>query len=230
MTTLDDLELELRKLPGVRSAGFSEREDLLYVQLHLADTVPEPTLPMQAARIAYRNSDRPVAVELVRWRNLEAPVVPVANEPVELPSEEPAPQLPSTADTEIDLREVPRETRARLLAVLTFPDTDELEVHLTHAGRRAIGRADAAAGLVAAVDATLDALSQLTDDLELDATWARALESQGSGFLVAVGLEVGDRDQHGVAAGSTPVEAAARATLHALNRTIASALDAAVAG
>ena len=33
---LDDLELELRKLPGVRAAGFDQHEDVLFVQLHLA--------------------------------------------------------------------------------------------------------------------------------------------------------------------------------------------------
>ena len=35
---LDDLELELRKLPGVRAAGFDEREDMLLVQLHVGAT------------------------------------------------------------------------------------------------------------------------------------------------------------------------------------------------
>ena len=34
MTTLDDLELELRKLPGVHAAGFEERDDVLLIQLH----------------------------------------------------------------------------------------------------------------------------------------------------------------------------------------------------
>ena len=36
---LDDLELELRKLPGVKAAGFDEREDMLLVQLHMGDRV-----------------------------------------------------------------------------------------------------------------------------------------------------------------------------------------------
>ena len=35
--SIDDLELELRKLPGVRSAGFDESDDVLLVQLHVAD-------------------------------------------------------------------------------------------------------------------------------------------------------------------------------------------------
>src|SRR4029079_9819385 len=37
---LDDLELELRKLPGVRAAGFTERDDLLVVQVQVAGGTP----------------------------------------------------------------------------------------------------------------------------------------------------------------------------------------------
>ena len=42
MNSLDDLELELRKLPGVKAAGFDEREDMLLVQLHLGDRIDAP--------------------------------------------------------------------------------------------------------------------------------------------------------------------------------------------
>ena len=70
--SLDDLELELRKLPGVRAAGFDERDDMLLVQLHVGDrSATEATdvpVPVSAVRIAARHSDRPVAVEIVRWR------------------------------------------------------------------------------------------------------------------------------------------------------------------
>ena len=33
----DDLELELRQLPGVRAAGFEELDDMLLVQLHVSE-------------------------------------------------------------------------------------------------------------------------------------------------------------------------------------------------
>src|SRR5690242_16079509 len=69
MTTLDDLELELRKLPGVHSAGFEERDDVLLIQLHAGSERGVQPLPVAATRIAARHSDRPVAVEVVRWRN-----------------------------------------------------------------------------------------------------------------------------------------------------------------
>jgi hypothetical protein len=115
------------------------------------------------------------------------------------------------------------EDRVRLLAVLTFPDTDELEVHLTLAARRTIGRAAASRGLLAAVEATLDGLRGFVPGLAYEPAWARTLEtSTGDGFLVAAGL-TGTHTQtprHGLASGSSAIEAAARATLQALNRSI----------
>ena len=53
---VDDLELELRKLPGVRAAGFTERDDVLLIQLQVSGETPPPNLPLQATRIAYRHS------------------------------------------------------------------------------------------------------------------------------------------------------------------------------
>lgn len=326
MTTLDDLELELRKLPGVRATGFTERDDVLLVQVHVGDEYTEPTLPLQATRIAYRHSDRPVAVELVRWRtrdvhvhdtagrveggatvaaptaaesassgSVESPradpapgataraqapeahapaaepepprerarvaapppaeesfvarppareaapapphepapapapapsAAPAAQEP---PASEPAPVVEgaATAPSPRANRRAgsgPDEDRVRLLAVLTFPETDELEVHLTLQGRRTIGRAAASRGLLASVEATLDALGAFVPGLAYQPAWARTLEtSTGEGFLVAAGLAGPENDapRHGLASGSSAIEAAARATLQALNRSIA---------
>lgn len=322
MTTLDDLELELRKLPGVRATGFTERDDVLLVQVHVGDEYHEPTLPLQATRIAYRHSDRPVAVELVRWRTRDvhahdiaghvesgptiaaptaaetapprpapatrpesprfdagavpttftgatdtradvpppppapppsretapvaAPTPPVdeqsfvtrqpppapAPEPQRAPAPEPEPAPPqpppatSTGAGRVNRRSGSGsdEDRVRLLAVLTFPETDELEVHLTLQGRRTIGRAAASRGLLASVEATLDALGAFVPGLAYQPAWARTLEtSTGEGFLVAAGLAGPENDgpRHGLASGSSAIEAAARATLQALNRSIA---------
>ena len=75
---LDDLELELRKLPGVRAAGFTDRDDMLVVQVQVSGDDPSPGLSQQAARIAYRHADKPVALEVVRWRTAApAPAVAV---------------------------------------------------------------------------------------------------------------------------------------------------------
>ncbi len=61
VNSLDDLELELRKLPGVRAAGFDERDDVLLIQLHVAGETPEQQpVPVSASLIAARHSDRQV--------------------------------------------------------------------------------------------------------------------------------------------------------------------------
>jgi len=218
---LDDLELELRKLPGVRSAGFDARDELLIVQLHVAPgVVPEGSLPLAATRIAARHADRPVAVEVVRWRehaegHAAAPAAAATPAPAAAPSEAPA-----------ESGEAPSTKRLRLLAVLSFPDTDELEVHLILDGRRTIGRAPASRGLVAALDATLAAIADFEFSFSPTPRWARALESTQEEALIAVALdegEPGERVLYGVASGATPIDAAARATLDAINRRVTKA-------
>jgi hypothetical protein len=224
--SLDDLELELRKLPGVRAAGFEERDDMLLIQLHVgdADSYEQP-VPIAASRIAARHWQRPVVVEVVRWRS-----APSANGPSAAASA--APLAPSTrtgvraagAEGAADGR------RPRLLAVLAFPDTDELEVHLIHDGKRTIGRAAASTGLVGAVEATLDAIRALGSPFAPRAKWARALdETDDDRAVVAVALEGDDDDdvtplQYGLAAGASPIDAAARSTLDALNRRLSTVL------
>jgi hypothetical protein len=222
--SLDDLELELRQLPGVRAAGFDERDDILLVQLHITEKVEatDQPIPVSASRIAARHSDRPVAVEIVRWRDrVEGPRVPPTLTAVETPA-------PDTGDVSIiAVEEV--ERRARLLAVLAFPDTDELEVHLILDGKRTIGRAAASSGLVGAVEATIDAVRSLGAPFEPRAKWARALDDTADDdrVVVAVALEdVDDVDelQYGLAAGASPIDAAARSTLDALNRRLSRSL------
>jgi hypothetical protein len=216
---LDDLELELRKLPGVRAAGFDARDDLLIVQLHVVPGAgSESSLPIAATRIAARHADRPVAVEVVRWR--EAP--PLGSGPLSKP-EEPAPAAAAHDDTDAAAKvdDTGESTgRMRLLAVLSFPDTDELEVHLILDGRRTIGRAPASRGLVAALDATLAAVKDFGITLDPSPQWARGLESTAEEALVAVALDEGPGGGvlYGVASGATPIDAAARATLDAINR------------
>jgi hypothetical protein len=230
--SIDDLELELRKLPGVRAAGFDQRDDMLVVQLHVAEGAARPTaperggdqpVPVSASRIAARHSDRPVAVEVVRWRTLGGAE----------PASPPAVQAPaiSVVPDQAEPGEAEESRRARLLAVLAFPDTDELEVHLILEGRRTIGRAAASNGLTGAVEATIDAVRGLGAPFEPRAKWARALDDTADDdrVVVAVALEgVDDEDeqmlQYGLAAGASPIDAAARSTLDALNRRLARVL------
>lgn len=230
---LDDLELELRKLPGVRAAGFSERDDMLLVQVQVQGDQPPATLPQQAARIAYRHADRPVALEIVRWRTVEVPATP--SEPA-TPEPEPAtaiapaavpvkvpPEVP--ADDDLGAAPTPARgarSRIRLLAVLTFPDTDELEVHLTFGGRRIIGRSAASAGTTGAANATLEGLRSFAPELATAIDWTKELADEDTDgvYVVAVSAHADDAIRLGIAAGGSRIEAAARATLHALNRSL----------
>jgi hypothetical protein len=230
---LDDLELELRMLPGVRAAGFDQHDDVLFVQLHLAGEPQQQPEPMTATRIVARHAEGPVAVEVAHWRTLPAP------DPVRLaPPPEPEPARDPFVDLTLDepiedlvheiaqARDEPAYTghRPRLLAVLVFPDTDELEVHLIHEGRRTIGRAPASRGLVGAVEATIEAVRGLGASIDPRPKWARAIDSNGDGReLVAVALahENEVNLHYGLAAGASAIDAAARSTLDALNRQLA---------
>lgn len=215
---LDDLELELRKLPGVRAAGFDARDELLIIQLHVVPGFDrETSLPLAATRIAARHADRPVAVEVVRWRESGpdehaggAPSGSIAADTATTPSAPAAEAAPATDGQSTG--------RMRLLAVLSFPDTDELEVHLILDGRRTIGRAPASRGLVAALDATLAAVSEFGFPLTPTPRWARAVESSEEEALITVALDDGDSILYGVAPGTNATDAAARATLDAINR------------
>ncbi|MCZ7534923.1 MAG: hypothetical protein M5T61_02545 [Acidimicrobiia bacterium] len=251
--TLDDLELELRRIPGVRAAGFDERDDLLLVQLHVSSAGRVPGLPVQATRVVARHSDRPVAVELVRWRDApSAPssdhepdtatssasnVAPAEAEPAPVETDAGPTEVEASATDEIvlDEHEVPAagapiangapSGRARLLAVLSFPDTDEVEVHLVLDGRRTIGRAPVSGGLPAVVDATVEALVVLGSPVSPQVLWARPLDGGGEGtVLVAAAISCSDTICYGLASGSSPLEAAARAALDALNRRLSAVL------
>jgi len=215
---LDDLELELRKLPGVRAAGFTERDDLLVVQVQVAGTPPSPSLSQQAARIAYRHADKPIALEVVRWRTVEVPAAPGTPEVAAPPA---AAVVDAGPPTDVEAV-APRGARVRLLAVLTFPDTDELEVHLTYEGRRVIGRAAASTGVSGAVAATLEGLHNFAPELAADLLWAEELAGHEAAHasVVACALQADGHAVLGIAAGGSRIEAAARSALHALNRTL----------
>ena len=240
MNSLDDLELELRKLPGVKAAGFDQRDDVLLVQLHLGDRVDsaEHPVPVEASRIVARHIDDRAAVEIVRWRSIPAaavaapppPVIDVETEDTAVitqPDVAPEPVVEPVPEPAAEPIEAPAR-RARLLAVLAFPDTNELEVHLILDGRRTIGRAVSKDGLVGAVEATLAAVHEIGAPFEPTPLWARAIESaQDERVLVAVALGnvVADAPiDYGLAAGASPIDAAARSTLDALNRRLARVL------
>jgi len=244
MNSLDDLELELRKLPGVKAAGFDDREDVLLVQLHVGDRVdaPDHPVPIEASRIVARHIDERAAVEIVRWRTIPGasvvappPVIDVATEDTAVTTQPDV--APEPVDSEIASEPAPEPgaeatattvPRARLLAVLAFPDTNELEVHLIFDGRRTIGRAVSRDGLLGAVEATLAAVREIGAPFEPTPLWARPIDSAEDERVVvavALGSVVADAPiDYGMAAGASPIDAAARSTLDALNRRLAQVL------
>jgi len=173
-----------------------------------------------------RHIEERAAVEIVRWRSFPAapePTAPTAPTiDVAVPAE---PVAPEPAATGAHGDETSEGRRARLLAVLAFPDSDELEVHLILDGRRTIGRAVSSSGLLGAVEATLAAVRELGADFSPHPLWAREIEHDGDDrAVVAVALEnvVADAPtDYGIAAGASPIDAAARSTLAALNRRLA---------
>ena len=244
MNSLDDLELELRKLPGVKAAGFDESSEMLLVQLHLGDQVDtaDQPVPINASRIVARHIDARTAVEIVRWRALPASAMPAPPDVdlttagvTDVAPETAAPvavaveHAPEVAGEEHGAEGVSAGRRARLLAVLAFPDTDELEVHLILDGRRTIGRAVSSNGLMGAVEATIAAIHELGASVQARPVWARQIENdEDERSVIAVAIDgAGDNEaptDYGIAAGASPIDAAARSTLDALNRRLAQLL------
>jgi hypothetical protein len=140
--------------------------------------------------LAAEHLDRPVAVEVVRWGD-GAPSVP--------------------------------ESRLRVVDLVTDPAAGEVTVRLAHGDEEAVGRASTSGGLPAAVEATVVAVRAFLPDLPYLAGWARTVETTPDRrFLVVASVTdpVTRAHRRGAAEGATPIEAAVRATLAALNRTI----------
>jgi len=115
-----------------------------------------------------------------------------------------------------------RPGRVVLVSVQSRPETGELEVHLSHEDRRTVGRGPLASAGAAAAEATLDALGELGEAPGHRVAWVRTVDTlPDRRFLVAVSLtRTDDTPVYGIALGSSPIEAASRATLDACNRDI----------
>lgn len=123
----------------------------------------------------------------------------------------------------VELAGATRPSRIRLLEVALHQEAsepDEVEVHLSFEGVRTVGRGKAGDPTDAAI-ATIDALERLGAKVPFRVTAAALFEHVlGEGVMLIFGSpSVGER--YGVAAGTTVEQAAVRATLHALNRYLA---------
>lgn len=112
-----------------------------------------------------------------------------------------------------------RPVRVRLEGVRIDGFSGELDVHLGLGARRVIGRGRAGSPADAAA-ATLDALAELGAALPFRIDAATAALRHSPDYAVVVVLEPDSRSPklYGVARAPSMEEAAARATLHALNR------------
>jgi hypothetical protein len=223
---LDELELELRKLPGVRWAAFSEVGDRLLVQLHAMHDVTDD-VALEATRIAARHCEVPIAVEVVRWMTRPEPHSSEL-ERATVPSNGalPVAALPSEVSQRLPVPAPPRPRHSlgpEILGVLTMPDTDEVEVHLGDGTTRTIGRAPMSRGLIGAADATLEAVrGGFTINSPVGLEWARTIKTEpGGGKLVAVALALPHgKECYGMSSADTEMEGAACATLDALHRNL----------
>jgi inactivated superfamily I helicase len=113
------------------------------------------------------------------------------------------------------------DERVELLAVILSFDNLEIEVHLAYGGQRTIGRGRADMGAMEVASATLDALRFLRLPASYKVLAASSLSGGvGEAVVVILGSDQPGANRYGIATGKTPEEAAARATLHALNRTL----------
>jgi hypothetical protein len=116
-----------------------------------------------------------------------------------------------------------RDTRLRLVDVTTDPAVGDIAVYLAHGDDRAVGRAPSAHGLLGVVEAAVYAIRTFVPDLPYLPGWARTIETTPERrFLVVASVTDPETRTHlrGAADGRSPLEAAARATLAALNRSI----------
>lgn len=179
---IDELELELRRLPDVLFVGLSDDGGLSTVQVVAPAAVDPHGLRLQAE-------------QLCRY-HLEGAF-------------------------RVDVAGGSRPARVRLLDVQIRKEGDEeVEVHLGYRGQRTVGRGPAGDPTGAAA-ATFEALQHLGARVPFSVEAAALFEHElGDGVMIVLSSPgVGTR--YGVAAGMNVEQAAARATLHALNRFLA---------
>ena len=121
-----------------------------------------------------------------------------------------------------------RECRLVLLAVLVFPDADDVEVHLTRGDQRRSGgpRRVVARSRLCRRPSRRDGI--LCRHAVRARLGAHDRDHGTEPFLVAVALYAPGTQvyRYGLAAGDSEPDAAVRATLHALNRVLALVLQA----
>jgi hypothetical protein len=200
----DSVELALRMLPGVSAVTLERDGDVTVCRLLAGADAPEDVARQAATALA---GEPRLVVELVRD--------PITARGVDVP----------TARSEHGAGAAVGRTGGggpELLSVRSVPEDGEIEVHLAVGPVRAIGRAPLARGLAGSAAAVLAAVSEAEAGPSWSPSWIRTVETTANGtFVVAVALmdPATDTHRHGIATGSSPIDAAARATVDALTGT-----------
>ena len=193
---LDRLELELRKLPEVLAVGFEgategsaiSQDSVITVHLFVTEDAAHDVVEQHALDLGRIHMDRPLRVSIAP----EGPGAPGAR------------------------GASPARHRVALRDVTLTGDGSGVEVGLSFDDRHVTGRGTASA-LSGAVDATLDGLRELGWLVPFTVSSAARLTIGGTA-AVLVHLTGGAGERFGVGAAPVPQRAAAKATLHALNR------------
>jgi hypothetical protein len=203
-------ELALRRLPGVFAVELEEDGDLTICRLHVDDDAPDDVGRVAARALPTSGATR-LVVEVVRAARTPSPPAMTPPSPA---SGESAGEHDSIAGSF-----AADDDAISLLAVRSVPEDGEIEVHLALGGARAVGRAPLSRGLAGAAEAVLAAATQVATHARWRPSWVRTVETTADGhFVVAAALVDPEAEQHrhGIATGSSPIEAAARATVGAL--------------
>jgi hypothetical protein len=196
---LDLLELELRKIPEVLAVGFEgpaegssiSTDAVITVHVFVAEGTSHATMEQQALDLGRMYIDRPLRIVV-------APEAQAGHS--------------GAAASEV----VVASHRVQLVEVALTADGATVQVTLAFGDARTTGVGSATA-LTGAVDATLAALRELGWLLPFSASSGVRLTLAGTG-AVLVHLTGSSGARFGVSGGVPAQQAAAEATLHALNR------------
>ncbi len=199
-TSGDTTELALRRLPGVSAVALERDGDVTMCRVLASADAPDDLAHRAATMLA---AEPRLVVELVR----ESAAVPAAF-------------VPAGAGGTGAGRSPGRSIGPELLSVRSVPEDGEIEVHLAVGPVRSIGRAPLAHGLAGSAEAVLAGVAEVDPSSRWVPSWIRTVETTAGGtFIVAVALVDPEEDahRHGIAPGTSPVDAAARATVDALH-------------
>lgn len=197
----DSLELALRQLPGVTLVAFGDRTGTTVVELSVESGADREMIRSEATHLAVTALSGAVLIELTGDAPPEAPGVVTADA---TGSGGPAP----TAS----------RLRVRLLAVVPDGEPGQVRMVLAHRGRQVSALAPVG-DMAAVVRATIEALSELGLPAPFAPESVHVLGAEhGGGAIVALRQVGSSHIRRGLASGRSTEEAAARATLNALNR------------